>query len=225
MTPHNVSNYHPGLLLKAVYCLLVIAFSSIHLTSQIHQCQVGIHTEVSHAELIRFTAKLDGAAAYEGATAYQLGIGIRAHLNDHIYFQSGLRYSGQAFRYSYIDGNGNEYVSASAENVHILSIPLQTGLMLKHQFFLSGAFLLDFDISKSKNRTIDSQTGLGIEMQFGKTLNLGRKTQLNCSPVLQIHGLLPFHPENYHQRATMIGLRFELLQACGFNKTKIEENR
>jgi hypothetical protein len=58
-----------------------------------------------------------------------------------------------------------------------------------------------------KSPTIDNQSGIGLNLKFGRDFKITDKMILSLAPEIIIHCIIPFYPENNQQRLTEIGLR------------------
>ena len=80
-------------------------------------------------------------------------------------------------------------------------------MKIKKNFVISGGIQYDQQMNTENTNGLDDQTGLGINLKFGKDFKLSHKMILSLSPEIIVHNIIPFHPERHQQRMTELGLR------------------
>jgi hypothetical protein len=168
---------------------------------------VGVNASISSGVLMRFGGALDGGLSYNGDIGFLFGIGYSRLINDKLDFEIGIDYSRNSFDYVYTDGEGQVIYSVSPENIDLLTIPVNIKIKFKKQFFLSTGIQYDQRFMSIKSPTIDNQSGIGLNLKFGRDFKITDKMILSLAPEIIIHCIIPFYPENNQQRLTEIGLR------------------
>lgn len=168
---------------------------------------IGIHTSLSAGALIHYAGRLDGDASFKGRAGILFGIGYTRILTERIEFETGCDFSRNRFSVSYIDATGNRVESEYPENLDLLTVPLNIRYRLKKRFSLTGGIQYDQRINVMDCGNIDNQTGLGINLKFGKDIMITNNMILSVEPVFIVHAILPFYRINAQHRLTEFGLR------------------
>lgn len=100
------------------------------------------------------------------------------------------------------------------ESFNTLNIPVTFKRYLRNNFFLSAGTMVDFALSDKPVR-LDAQTGFGLTLGAGREFRT-RWITFEISPGLELHSVVPFTEDNYHQRLFVAGLKLGL----SYNVTK-----
>jgi hypothetical protein len=168
---------------------------------------IGLNASASKGELIRYGGKLDGGLGYTGKIGYLIGIGFSRVINDRFNFETGIDYSRNSFNSSYTNEMGQSISSPNAEQVDLLTIPLNLKITIKKHFFITGGIQYDQRFNVINSPTIDNQTGIGFNLKFGRSFKITDKMIFNISPEILTHDIIPFYAEKHQQRMTEFGLR------------------
>lgn len=191
--------------------IALVAFTGILMNGLVAQNKslnwLGINASVSAGELIRYGNETDGGISYNGKIGFLIGFGFTRVINDRFDFESGVEYSRHSFNSSYINDLGQSIRSFNPENVDLISVPANIRMKFRKQFFVTGGIQYDQRFNVPHSTTIDNQTGIGLNLKFGKEFKLSGQQILCISPEILIHSIVPFFPEKHQQRLTEIGLR------------------
>lgn len=148
---------------------------------------------------------LAGAASYDSDHFYTLGINYIHPLNNWLEIETGLEYSNHtiSIKPNLPPDMDNSPYSA---DFSLLNIPLTLRANFSKYFFINGGLMLDFDAGNSK--PIDSQTGIGGLLGIAAKYDFDCGATVFINPYLKGHSLIPFSPENHHQRLMETGFRF-----------------
>jgi len=94
------------------------------------------------------------------------------------------------------------------ESFTTLSIPVTFKRYLRNNFFLSAGTMVDFAMDDKPVR-LDAQTGFGLTLGAGREFRT-RWITFNISPGLELHSVVPFTEDTYHQRLFVAGLKIGL---------------
>lgn len=100
------------------------------------------------------------------------------------------------------------------ETFETLSIPVTFKRYLRDNFFLSAGTIVDFAMDDKPIR-LDTQTGFGLTLGGGREFRT-RWSTIEISPGLELHSVVPFTEDTYHQRLFVAGLKIGL----SYNVTK-----
>ena len=100
------------------------------------------------------------------------------------------------------------------ETFETISIPVTFKRYLRNNFFLSAGTIVDFALDDKPVR-LDAQTGFGLTLGAGREFRT-RWITLDLSPGLELHSVVPFTEDTYHQRLFVAGLKIGL----SYNVTK-----
>ena len=100
------------------------------------------------------------------------------------------------------------------ESFETLNIPVTFKRYLRNNFFLSAGTMVDFALGDKPVR-LDVQTGIGLTLGAGREFRT-RWITLDLSPGLELHSVVPFTEDTYHQRLFVAGLKIGL----SYNVTK-----
>ncbi|MBL7971745.1 MAG: hypothetical protein JNL03_09525 [Prolixibacteraceae bacterium] len=191
--------------------IALVAFTGILMNGLVAQNKslnwLGINASASAGELIRYGKETDGGISYNGKIGFLIGFGFTRVINDRFDFESGVEYSRHSFNSSYINDLGQSIRSFNPENVDLISVPANIRMKFRKQFFVTGGIQYDQRFNVPNPVTIDNQTGIGLNLKFGKEFKLSGQQILCVSPEVRIHSIVPFFPEKNQQRLTEIGLR------------------
>jgi len=91
------------------------------------------------------------------------------------------------------------------ETFETISIPVTFKRYLRNNFFLSAGTIVDFALDDKPIR-LDTQTGFGLTLGAGREFRT-RWITLDISPGLELHSVVPFTEDTYHQRLFVAGLK------------------
>jgi len=91
------------------------------------------------------------------------------------------------------------------ETFETISIPLTLKRYLRNNFYFSAGTIVDFAFHDKPVR-LDAQTGFGLTIGAGREFRT-RWVTFDISPGLELHSVVPFTEENYHQRLFVAGLK------------------
>lgn len=168
---------------------------------------IGVNASVSTGELMYYSGYLDGDIGYDGKIGFLIGVGFSKVINDRFDFESGIDFSRNTFKYSYVDGHGEKIQSVNPEHIDLLSIPLNIRVKLKNKFFITGGVQYDQRINVIDSPTIPNHTGIGVNVKIGKDINISDKMVLYIAPEFLLHNAIPFYEKNQAKKLTEFGLR------------------
>jgi hypothetical protein len=91
------------------------------------------------------------------------------------------------------------------ETFETISIPVKFKRYLRNNFFFSAGTIVDFAFHDKPVR-LDAQTGFGLTIGAGREFRT-RWVTFDISPGLELHSVVPFTEDNYHQRLLVAGLK------------------
>jgi hypothetical protein len=91
------------------------------------------------------------------------------------------------------------------ETFETISIPVTFKRYLQNNFFFSAGTIIDFALHDNPVR-LDAQTGFGLTIGAGREFRT-RWFTFDLAPGLELHSVVPFTEDNYHQRLFVAGLR------------------
>jgi len=94
------------------------------------------------------------------------------------------------------------------ETFETISVPVTFKRYLQNDFFLSAGTIVDFALDDKPVR-LDAQTGFGLTLGAGREFRT-RWITLDLSPGLELHSVVPFTEDTYHQRLFVAGLKIGL---------------
>jgi len=98
------------------------------------------------------------------------------------------------------------------ETFETISIPVTIKRYLQNNFFFSAGTIIDFALHDKRVR-LDAQTGFGLTIGAGREFRT-RWVTFDISPGLEIHSVVPFSEDNYHQRLLVAGLKIGISFNC-----------
>jgi len=94
------------------------------------------------------------------------------------------------------------------ETFETISIPVTFKRYLSNNFFFSAGTMVDFRLHEKPER-LDAQTGFGLTLGAGREFRT-RWITLDISPGVELHSVVPFTEDTYHQRLFVAGLKIGL---------------
>jgi len=192
------------LLFTSFLVLISISLKAQEDSEQNNIGKIGItYSSFGSNEVIRF-ASLAGAASYDVGNFYTFGINYLHPLNSFMEIETGIEYSNHDIL---IIPNLPPDMDNTprAEEISLLTIPMTVRANFLKYFFFNGGLLLGIDNGDSN--PIDSQSGLGGLLGVGSNYEFDFGVSLFINPYIKSNALLPFSPENYHQRLMQAGVR------------------
>ncbi len=169
---------------------------------------VGLNGSISTGKLIRYGGKIDDGIKYYEQIGFLVGVKYLRKINNKFAIETGLDYSRNSFRYSYINQMGIEEYSADPENVDLFSIPVNLKVNFKN-FSVKGGIQYDRSVSEFTSRIIDSQDGMGINLGIGKDFYISDSFIVFAAPGIVFHNIIPFYPADDQQRLTELGIKID----------------
>ena len=149
---------------------------------------------------------LDGAGASYGKGYYSLGITYIRPLAKNIDLETGISYNKYKYQFSNASLGPDAPEPYNGTNA-VVDIPVTVRWTFLNYFFLNGGLLLGIDTEKENY--LDNQTGIGAVIGIGAKYDLKNiPVGLFVNPYFNIHNLIPFSMENYHERTSEEGFRF-----------------
>ena len=149
--------------------------------------------------------------SYNGEATFSYEINYLKSFSKHLNFEIGLSYTSYKVRVEPIDlpGMPDPYT----ESFSTLSIPILYDLFSNKLFHIGFGTVIDWTLPHDSYLFVDSQSGLGFLLNFGKEFPIDRFT-IDVSPNLGFHSLIPFKSENTShvmiQYGIKIGINFNL---------------
>ncbi|HKL38759.1 MAG TPA: hypothetical protein VJ876_07660, partial [Bacteroidales bacterium] len=143
-----------------------------------------------------------------GKHFYTVGLDYLVALNKTFDVETGIEYSRHKMM---VDPNLPPSMDRSEYPIYlnILTVPVAARVNFLKYFFFSAGGMLNLDVSGSDGA--DSQTGLGACVSLGVRYNFEPGISAFINPYMKAVGLLPFVPDDYHQRLMESGWRFGIL--------------
>jgi hypothetical protein len=197
--------------LTSLLLLFMVAFSvySQKKDSTLKERSVGItFSSFGDNDLVRFDDDLVGFAGVSGKRFYTLGLKYLTALNETFDLETGFEYSRHKMM---VDPNLPPDMDRSNYPVYldIITLPVAARINFLKYFFFSVGGMLNLDVSGSGGA--DAQTGLGASVSLGVKYDFKSGISAFVNPYLKAVGLLPFTPDDYHQRLMESGWRFGVL--------------
>lgn len=163
-------------------------------------------------ELVRFDNDLVGFPGTSGKHFYTLGLDYLVALNKTFDLETGFEYSRHKMM---VDPNLPPSMDRSEYPIYlnILTVPVSARVNFLKYFFFSAGGMLNLDVSGSGGA--DSQTGIGARVSLGMKYDFESGISAFVNPYMKAVGLLPFVPDDYHQRLMESGWRLGILYRLG----------
>ena len=94
------------------------------------------------------------------------------------------------------------------ETFQTISIPVTFKRYLRNNLFFSAGTMVDFGLQEKPER-LDAQTGFGLTLGAGREFSM-RWITIDISPGVELHSVIPFTEDTYHQRLFVAGLKIGL---------------
>lgn len=174
------------------------------------QHRVGLSASVDATNAFRF-ASLDGGSSSDGGTSYSLALSYWLPLNNPWNLQTGLGYLHA--RHTIIPNTPPDEVVPDWEvQRSLISIPFVFRRYFgSHTTRLYVDFGSSIDFERDVPEELDNNSGLSLFFSPGLEQQLGNTFSLNLAPQFQLHSLIPFQKETYHQRLIAAGVALSLL--------------
>mgnify|MGYP002395568853 CR=1 FL=1 len=201
--------YKKCLLIFLLVFMFTCSVYSQQKDSSLEKRSVGItFSSFGDNDLVRFDDDLVGFAGISGKHFYTLGLNYLVPLNKTFDLETGLEYSRHKM---VVDPNLPPDMDRSAYPIYldVLTVPVAARINFLKYFFFSAGGMLNLDVSGSGGA--DAQTGLGASVSLGVKYDFKSGISAFVNPYLKAVGLLPFAPDDYHQRLMESGWRFGVL--------------
>jgi hypothetical protein len=156
-----------------------------------------------------------GGAGYKGDKYFSLGLIYLYSLNKTLDLETGIEYSNYKI---IITPNLPPQMDNTphTENFSLIDIPLTLRVNFLKYCFINGGVGLDMDAGKFG--TIDSQTGIGVNLGLGLKYSFKIGLSVFANPYFKVHSLISFSSVENPQRLMESGFKFGLIYR--FNKLK-----
>jgi hypothetical protein len=155
---------------------------------------------------VRLTTKYitEETSPWHVGDSWFTGIKVSGMVSDHYRLEVAACYSGHRTSFELSPPIYKEK-KVYSETFEMLSIPVALKRYLQNDYFLSAGTIIDFSLN-SKPEWLDLQTGFGLTLGAGREFRT-RWITFDLSPGLELHSVIPFTEDAYHQRLLVAGLR------------------
>lgn len=152
-----------------------------------------------------------GGSSYDDNGFFAIGLSYLHPVYKHLSMETGIEYENQTITStSNLAPNVPQVVRQ--HQLSLISVPVLARLTFLKYFFLQGGPFLDMDLSGSNS--LDSQTGLGINLGLGLNYDFKCGWSVFVNPYLKFHSIVPFNTNNYvdhlHEAAFRFGVAYQL---------------
>ncbi len=161
----------------------------------------GIHYLYGWNEI--YQPKMLGAASHEGNGSGQWGLDYSYGFNEKTRIITGFSLTRSRFTTTPAPVNPPE-TSYEAE-IGYMTIPVGISYDFSKYFFITGSLLFDLQFSKTKNSSIDDQSGIGLAAGIGGKYQYKRLI-IFVQPLVQMHSVISFHEIWEHERMLETGI-------------------
>jgi hypothetical protein len=189
-------------------CFIILWLSLVEgISAQSQSSQwLGLHTAILRGKLFSFDGQI-GASETSGASGFLVGIGYIKSISVNCDIETGIDYSQRFLKITYVDDPNIDIENYNPEYFGLITIPVNVRLKLKHRFFISYGILIEQRINAKESSSFDNQSGIGMNIKFGKDFKISDKHSINIAPEILIHGIIPIPYQKFAKRLTEIGLR------------------
>ena len=180
--------------MKKIYLTAIItAIVSLQAYSQ---KSISVNYGFISSELIRFST-IAGGGGFTNNNTFDIGVRYTQSLTKKLSLETGVSLLKTNIEIS------SEFpgIENKEEELSLISIPIYINYDLKKNFYINTGISLDF---QSEDQIVDNQTGLGVLLGIGKKFYFDNYYFL-INPIIEMHSLVPFKKENYHQKLFELG--------------------
>lgn len=205
--------------MKNVFFAIILFISSAlnAQETQSNKGSIGISFSSLGENDIVYFEDLVGTASYTGENFHAIGINYLYPLKNWLDIETGLEFSKHKFSVSPAPTGDNDIV-ARTEKLSLINIPVTARINFLRYFFIHAG--INFDIDGNISNSIDNQSGIGANSGLGIKYDFNFGGSLFINPYLKSYSLLPFSPDNYHQRVIETGVRFGVMYKIGKRVSK-----
>lgn len=194
-----------------IFCLIFVLATSASAQEnpvKIRNQHLGITFSSFGSNDVIYYHQMDGAASYNSDQFYTLGLNYLYQLNHTFRFETGIEYSAHKIIIQPNVPPDMDNTPYGAE-FSLINIPLTVRINFLRYFFLNSGLLIDIDPTVSS--PVDSQSGIGATIGLGLNYDFHCGISTFINPYIKAHSLLPFIPDDPHQRLMESGFRFGVM--------------
>ncbi len=162
---------------------------------------IGIHYLHGWNEM--YQPQLVGAASHKGNGSSQWGMHYSYGFNEKTRLITGFSLTRSRFTTTPAPVNPPQ-TSYEAE-IGFMSIPIGIDYDFSKYFYISGSLLFDVQFSKTKDSSIDDQSGIGLAAGIGGKYQYKRLI-FYVQPLIQMHSVISFQESWKHERMLETGI-------------------
>jgi hypothetical protein len=158
---------------------------------------------------VRLTTKYitEETSPWHARDSWFTGIKVSGMVSEYYRLEVAACYSGHRTAFE-LSPPIHKEKKVYSETFEMLSIPVTIKRYLQNGYFISAGTIIDF-APDSKPEWLDPQTGIGLTLGAGREFRT-RLITFDISPGLELHSVVPFTEDTYHQRLFVAGLKIEL---------------
>ena len=158
---------------------------------------------------VRLTTKYitEETSPWHVGDSWFTGIKVSGMVSDHYRLEFAACYSGHRTSFELSPPIYKEK-KVYSETFEMLSIPVTLKRYLQNGYFISAGTIIDY-APVSKPEWLDLQTGIGLTLGAGREFSTKGIT-IDISPGVELHSVVPFTEDTYHQRLFVAGLKIGL---------------
>jgi hypothetical protein len=167
--------------------------------------KIGAYADAGWNMPVRLTTKYitEETSPWYGYGSWSAGVRFSGMLSVNYRIEIAACYSGHKVGFELSPPIYDEK-KIYTENFGTVSIPVTLKRYLQKNFFFSAGTIIDFAL-ENKPVWLDTQSGLGLTIGAGREFHT-RLITIDLAPELQLHSVVPFNEDNYHQRLFFAGL-------------------
>jgi hypothetical protein len=160
---------------------------------------IGVYANGGWNMPVRLTTKYitEETSPWHGYESWSAGVKFSGMLSVHYRIEIAACYSGHKVGFELSPPIYAEK-KIYTETFGTVSIPVTLKRYLENNFFFSAGTIIDFALEDKPVR-LDTQSGFGLSIGAGREFRT-RWITLDLAPELQLHSVVPFTEDNYHQR-------------------------
>ena len=166
---------------------------------------IGIYALDGINKPVRLTTKYitEQTSPWYGYESWSAGVKFSGMLSIRYRIEIAMCYSGHKIGFELSPPIYTEK-KIYTETFETVSIPVMLKRYLQYNFFFSAGTIIDFALEDKPVR-LDTQSGFGLTIGAGREFRT-RWITLDLAAELQLHSVVPFTEDNYHQRLFVAGL-------------------
>jgi len=186
--------------------LMTFAFANSQDTVFYKRYSIGAFSEIGLNQPIRLTRKYvtEDIGPFHGKQSVSMGLTFSKKITQILRLEIGTGYSIHKCGFELSPPIYPES-KIYPETIKTFTLFVSVYKYFRRNYYLNFGTGVDFEVPR-KSYWIDSQNGFGFNLSGGKEFVV-RDSEINLSPNLEIHSVLPFHTVKGQQRMIVFGLK------------------